>query len=363
MSAGSLRVSLWRALSGTLPNAEQTLLLRACLLAGGDSSTAWEDWRAGVADPFLALSDTNRWARSLLPLLMSAVSRSGAELNASTLSYLRAAFVREKLRMETYRNVRRLVLSSLEAQGLRPIVMKGAAFAETLYDTAEHRHCHDIDLLIRHSEARLVLPIIEKIGLSAVSSPEGTAHALFIHSSGLPLRAHTRPFLAHVYNPPVEELFERAKDCMLDGVAARILCPVDALVHLCGHASSVPGVDALRWVCDAFLLIGRAPDLDWDQLLERAVAMNVVVPLALRLDYLAAEFHAQVPAHVSQRLQNAAGDAPFSTMRAAFQGTLLSGRQELKRLTDAAADRRASAVLAVWAADTIAGRTLRNLKR
>jgi hypothetical protein len=350
LNPGSLRASLLRALSGILPNAEQTLLLRACLLEGRESRIAWETWRAGVIDPIQTLSDTTRWSRTLLPPLMTSLRRSVAEVDAPTLSYLRSAFVREKLRLDTYRSVRGLVLSSLAAQGVRPIVLKGAAFVETLYDTPEHRHCHDIDLLVHPSDIPRIRPIITTLGFSAAPSPEGPAHALFIHSSGLPLRAHTRPFLAKVYNPRVEELFERASDCVLDGVAARVLCPVDALVHLGGHSSSVPGVDAMRWVCDAFHLIGRVPDLDWKEAAQRARAMNVAVPFSVRLDYLATELHAPVPDGVGERLRSAAGAPSFSTIRAAFQGALLSGRSGLKRAAGAAEDWRASALLAAWAA-------------
>jgi hypothetical protein len=359
LNTGSLRESLWRALPGILPNAEQTLLLRACLLEERESRTAWETWRAGVVDPIQALSDSARWARTLLPLLMTSISRSGAEVDAPTLSYLRAAFVREKLRIETYRSVRGQVLSSLTAQGVSTIVLKGAAFVDTIYDTPAHRHCHDIDLLVHPGGAARLRPIVAQLGFSAASSPEGPAHALFIHSSGLPLRAHTRPFLAKVYDARVEELFERSIDCMLDGTAARVLCPVDGLVHLCGHASSVPGVDAIRWVCDAARFIGCAPDLNWDEVPERARAMNVVVPLSVQLDYLAMELQARIPETVRERLRSAAGDAALPTIRAAFQGALLSGRSGLKRPMEAAGDWRVSALLAAWAVPAFITRTRR----
>jgi hypothetical protein len=363
LSSSGIRASLLRALPGILPNAEQTLLLRACLLEGKESRKAWETWRAGVSDPIQALSDSTRWARTLLPLLMTSIRRSGAEVDAATLSYLRAAFVREKLRLETYRSVRGQVLSSLAAQGMRVIVLKGAAFVDTIYDTPEHRHCHDIDLLLHPSGAARIGPLVTQLGFSAASSAEGPAHALFIHSSGLPLRAHTRPFLAKLYHTRVEKLFERAIDCMLDGTAACVLCPVDALVHLSGHASSVPGVEAIRWVCDTVHLIGRSPDLNWDEVPERARAMNVVVPLSVQLDYLATQLQARVPEAVRERLRSAASAADLSIIRAAFQGALLGGRSGLKRCAEASADWRASALLGAWAVPALMTSTRRGRGR
>jgi hypothetical protein len=338
-----------------VPDADQTLLLRACLWKGEKNRAAWDSWRAGVTDPIQVLSDNRRWTRTLLPLLMTSLGQSGAQVDGPTFSFLRAAFLRERLRFDTYRAIRRSVLSALEAENVRTVVLKGGAFVETIYDKPEHRHCHDIDLLVHPGGATRIQPILPPLDFSPVSSPEGPQHALFHHSSGLPLRIHTRPFLDNAYVAQVEELFERARSCTFDGASVRILCPEDALVHLCGHASTIPGVDVLRWVCDASYLIERSPDINWEETVDRARAMRVILPFAVRLAYLATELDLPIPSDVCAGLWSQADAASLRFIRAAYRGTLFTGWPGLERSLNTSADWRASVVLWAWARLSPAG--------
>lgn len=345
----TVRASLLQALPATLPNRDQTLLLRACLLEGEDSRVSWQEWRSGIADPVEALSARDRWARTLLPLLMTSLTRYEAEVDARTLSYLRAAFVKESLRFDVYKGICGRVLASLAEEGMRAILLKGAAFVTSYYDVPAHRHCHDIDLLVRAADAARIGSLVAKHGFAPARSPEGPAHALFTHTSGLPLRVHTRPFLSQAYESPVEELIARAEEASFDSSPATVLCPVDALVHLCGHVSSRPGVEKLRWISDACFLIRRTPQLDWSELVERAASMNVAVPLSAQLEYLSTELGVPIPASVLPLLRTKAAASSFGAIRAAFVGTLLEGWPGLKRCIRSAADWRAAALLATWA--------------
>ena len=49
-------------------------------------------------------------------------------------------------------------------------------------------------------------------------------------------------------------------------VTAEIPAPADSLLHVCGHASYSASRQSLRWVTDAWFIVNRHPDLDWDLL-------------------------------------------------------------------------------------------------
>jgi hypothetical protein len=234
----------------------------------------------------------------------------------------------------------------LSSSDARLILLKGAAFANTLYDPPVLRHCHDIDLLVEGFQVSRCCQALAPVGFSVRPGP--AAHALLLHTSGLPLRLHTRPFLQPLYDAPFERLFKRSEQREVAGIPIRVLCAADALVHICGHASTVPGVEALRWVGDAWLLVRKAGRLDWSDVVEQARAMNVSVPAWVRLHYLANELGSAIPSSALADLQNLASAAGLEAVRAAFQGTLLGSRKAARLAGGIAKDWRARLLLSSW---------------
>jgi hypothetical protein len=62
----------------------------------------------------------------------------------------------------------------------------------------------------------------------------------------------------------------------------------------------------LRWASDAWLIIDRNRDLDWDLLLDCARASHLVLPLFIILGYLAKDLDAAIPSTFLNRLSLAA---------------------------------------------------------
>ena len=120
--------------------------------------------------------------------------------------------------------------------------------------------------------------------------------------SGLPLVLHRRLFQIPFFNVPHEDVWIRAELVPLSGATARVLSPADMVVHVCGHALHSASSGSYRWIADAWYLLDRRPDLDWDVLARVASARQMVLPLALSLNYLAHELHARVPAAVCERM-------------------------------------------------------------
>jgi hypothetical protein len=71
---------------------------------------------------------------------------------------------------------------------------------------------------------------------------------------------------------------------------------------VCGYASYSANHQSLRWVSDAWFIIERQRDLDWDLLLDSARHSHLVEPLAVTLGYLAEDLNAEIPSSFLHRL-------------------------------------------------------------
>jgi hypothetical protein len=138
------------------------------------------------------------------------------------------------------------------------------------------------------------------------SLPVKEDHRLLVHRSGLPLGLHSRLFYIPHYREATDQVWKRSRPCSLAGANARILSPADNLAHLCGHASYSASRGNLRWVCDAWLLMQRHPDLDWDTLARMADETGMAPALCTMLGYLARDLQAPVPGWVLDSLLKSA---------------------------------------------------------
>ena len=78
--------------------------------------------------------------------------------------------------------------------------------------------------------------------------------------------------------------------------------------------------NSLRWVTDAWFLIQRHPDLDWELFVESAVQSRIALPIYIILGYLADVMGATIPDKVLDRLRSAAHDTGATGRAAALVG-------------------------------------------
>lgn len=321
-------------LSAMLPSPEQTWLLRACLLDGGDGREAWRTWRDLAGDPKAAMAE-DRWSvKRLLPALYAALRRNGAVVDATLLPYLKLAYVREQIRSRTYLGICHEILTTLAQAGVPFVVLRGAALATTAYPDPAIRHCHDISLLVHESDVPQATEVLQRNGLQPVhvAASAGVivgAAAVLRHATTLPVELHARLFGIPLYDVPTSAVWPRTRQMSVAGARALVLAPADALLHVCGHAAYSPGRESLRWVCDAWYLIAANPALDWELLLESARRGRLTLPLAVTLRYLSAQLGATIPESVLERLQEDARRVPAIERDVALRGARVGACENL----------------------------------
>jgi Uncharacterised nucleotidyltransferase len=335
------------SLSVILPSVEETLLLRSCLLSGKPARQAWEEWRIcyGAETGFVG---NNPSIRKLRPLLFYAFQQHDLQADNKTRTYLRSAYLKEELRSKIFRQICRAVLQLFQREDFSAIVLKGTALAETVYGNPVLRHCHDIDILLPEQEMSRAARLMESLGFRSCSGPNPPGHWRMVHESNLPLEFHSRLFEVPYYNTPVPEIRACTVSRAIAGVTSQILTPASGLLHVCGHASYSSKRPSLRWVADAWFIVERHPDLDWDGLLESIHRSRLSLPLSLMLGYLAKDLNAPIPATFLSRLSAAASKSDAIERQLALRGTRAAGQGSLKELFRRTTNWRERVFLIQW---------------
>jgi Uncharacterised nucleotidyltransferase len=311
-----------------LPDVQDTLLLRACLSDAASAAVAWDAWLAMTTGMPKALAERPQ-SRRFLPLLHHALNAHDIALSEPALSILRAATLWEERRATRVRGILIEVLACLRRAGVSVVLLKGTALAETAYPEFRLRHCHDLDLLVEEAALPEAGRALAAAGfLPAVAGREqrvGRSLAMR-HADGLPANLHTSLWTTKVRGDAQASFLRRARVVEIGGERATILAPMDMLLHVCGHAGIGASPGNWAWIADAAMIQRHhAPTMqDWSDLVRSAAEIGIALPLAARLNYLAAEIGLPIPPPALTTLAEAAcrssrreRDATISQARAA----------------------------------------------
>lgn len=336
------------SLSISLPGRADTLLLRACLQSGEVGKKACKTWLKENTEPKQAINKES--TKALLPLLYSALQSHEIAVNSAFLTILRTSAVREEVRTNTYRSICRNVLTALADNKIPTILLRGAALADTVYAAPALRHSHDIDILSEPSNWDSIVVLLASLGFVPIQNETLTCCPKIIleHKTRLPLVLHRNLFEIPFYNPDLSQLWSRTESHVIADVAARVLSPTDALLHLCGHASYSPSRDSFRWITDAWFLIDRRRDLDWELLLACAQQQHLTLPLAVGLDYLSKDLNAPIPLKFLESLFAAAAKSKTIGRELALFGARSDPRCGFKTLLERAKGWRGRVLVMQW---------------
>jgi len=306
-----------------LPAELQTQLLRVCLLSGPEVRQGWEKW----GQTKHVLGDSRYGLKRLLALLYHGLMRNQIPLEKELQTYLRSAYVHEQSRTEVVRRACREALVCLAERDMPAVVLKGMMAAETVYPEACLRHCHDLDLLVAPGRRDAAAHALVEAGFRPAAAPRGGPEPARVleHGCGFPVSLHANLFRLVPYNLGLDDVWQRLVTVTVAGVQAQALSPADNLVHICGHAATV-GSRSPAWAADAWFLISRHPELDWDRVLRSAAAGHLALPLLVTLEYLVAALDAPVPWRVLEALRAHAASAGSVSREATLAAALLSTR-------------------------------------
>ena len=249
---------------------------------------------------------------------------------------------RAKLRDEFRKNATRNTLLAgemarlaclFEAEGVPLLAYKGPALAQDAFGDITLRRYVDLDVIVRHGDARRAGELLQSLGYS---KPEGLteSHEQFLlrrqhnlayaRDGGLMIvELHWEVAPAHFAAVPIEEgVWERATAVKLFGTEVRCPSPEDLLLALAVHGTKHLW-ERLAWVCDVAALVNSHADLDWPYVQRRAREARVARMLSLVLRLARGLAGAELP----EGLLNDSDGEALSGLAAEVTAVMFSGAE------------------------------------
>jgi hypothetical protein len=304
-----------------LPDAQDALLLQACLGGARVAGEAWGAWLSAASGLSAALRDRPSW-RGLLPLLHHNLDMQGIAVCEPALAVLRAATLWEERRASRIRAILAQILALLRQAEIDAVLI-GAAAAASAYPKFALRHCHDIALLLEADALAPADTALRAAGFRAEPGAEGprpSSPLALRHGEGLPVTLHGMLWPPTGKESPIAAFRRRARAIDIEAESVPVFAPMDMLMHLCGHGFAGPDLSNWAWIADAAMIQNRhSPSReDWAGFVRTARDSGLAFRLALRLDDLAARIALAIPADVVDELIEAAWQCADSDKDAAL---------------------------------------------
>jgi hypothetical protein len=228
------------------------------------------------------------------------------------------------------------VLNALADAGIDPVLLKGAALANTVYDDPALRTMNDLDLLVRPGEieaasAALTALSYRELYRPALADPQ-RRHAFYgKHHHTTPLMAPRGRAVVELHRHiltmteggayDVERIRARARRVALPRLRGLLRpevlvpCPADMVLHTCLHLSYTDRfVGKLRDLIDLHETVRRfGPDIDWGQILAEVPNEAVARCLFSCLDLARRLYGTQVPEDFLHELRRHARMGPVGS--------------------------------------------------
>lgn len=194
------------------------------------------------------------------------------------------------------------VLEALAAQGVTPVLLKGAGLAQRLFpEQPLARPSSDVDVLVRPGQlpaarrAMAALELKEQPDESLGDVFEEHHHLSFARPGAL-VEVHFRLFSGfggHVFDDG--QIQARTLDGEFAGRKVRWLAPEDEFIYLATHAANHSFL-RLSWLLDLQRYLAVYPDLDWPEMGRRCRAAGFQAAVAASLWVLEAALRVRLPA-------------------------------------------------------------------
>lgn len=206
------------------------------------------------------------------------------------------------------------VLRVFQDHGIPVIVLKGAALANSVYDSIGERPMCDVDLLILKQDRLRILSILETAGYQIESLPPKKFHPFsnnlmgeisFNSKSGGKFDLHweltNAEWVRKIIRLDMDTLWRSSQPLEINRVKTLQLSTVDTLLHICLHlmVSAYTHRVAER---DIVALVNHHQPFPWQAFLERATDFHVKTACYFAIEAMAVNYRAVIPPDVIEAL-------------------------------------------------------------
>lgn len=285
------------------PTPLQRDLLRAAVLDRDECAVAWAAWKQRATLD----EDIDLASFQLAPMLYRNLERNA--IQDEDLGRLKGMY-----RRNWYLNLQmlhraRAAFSELASADIDTMVLKGISLLVSYYGDYGVRPMADIDMMVRHTDARRAATILEANGWKPVLLPGDTIdwsidsrHAIpFVGPGSYELDLHWH-MLEECCRPDDDLPFwSRSVALSFEGVETRSLASADLLLNVLVHGARYAPDPSIRWLADGATIIRRG-GVDWDTLQAEAIRRHLSLPVLNGLIYLRDHLDAGVPQGIVRSL-------------------------------------------------------------
>ena len=168
------------------------------------------------------------------------------------------------------------ILKGLKEIGISPIILKGAALAETVYPDISMRPMSDIDILIKEEE-------IEKINTCLLShgySLQVGGELHFIKNGNFPVNIDVHYEIWYMPESTLRNLWHNSHAVNISGEEALVMPPEEALIYTAAHTSIQHGMLSPTALEDISHITRFYQDaMSWDEVVRKAKEYQIHVPI------------------------------------------------------------------------------------
>lgn len=240
-------------------------------------------------------------------------------LPSNVIQFFRHAYYENLARnLSLFQELRR-ILQALNDAGIKVMVLKGAALAETVYGNPALRPMSDLDLLIRKEDFMKAERQLLALGysLSAIEFPKWWAERFAgkrLYAKGNNLPIYVVEVHWHITNyiwirsdgrqAEVDRIWNKAQIVRIAGVNTLSLSVEDLILHISIHLAIQHFNFRLIWLRDIGELIRYCQErINWQEIIDRARQLGIERPMHYTLKCSQELLKAQVPDKVLAELK------------------------------------------------------------
>lgn len=272
------------------PNAEQSLLLKAALIADEDRARSyWLEFCNAVDVQLIDYSTT-----SMTPLIYKRFRNlQGTEIQVAKSVY-KHTWSNNNLSLHALRKV----LLAFDQEGIKVTLLKGAAMISNYYHDPGLRVVGDMDILVPKDQAKQAIDLLRNMGWKQLYHIEERKfeyiHATsFVNNKEVNIDLHWRILSDAPFDRSFVQFQPEKRPA--EGFLAYTLCPEDQLLHTLLHCHKYSPVPLIRWIPDASILLNQTQDFRWDYFFESVNDLKVQFVIRKALLFLQSEGYINLP--------------------------------------------------------------------
>lgn len=192
------------------------------------------------------------------------------------------------------------LLAVFSDEKLDVIVLKGAAFMETLYPDLRSRKISDIDLLFRRKDFQRVQTLLKERGFELMPKSTST----YIKRDPFPVVVDVHDHLRYMDDLDEGTIWQRSREQVIAQTSTRTLSHTHTVLFLIVHMGLSHGYPDAKWLKDIALYLKHyRSDFSWEDFVEQCVRYRFQTLVYFTLGKVSVTHNADIAPAVLEKLR------------------------------------------------------------